>query len=448
VAAPAPAALARLRADFIASVSHELQTPVALVMAYAETLLRGRDHGPAERARFLGVILRETGRLSRLIENVLRFSELERGAPRLAPQRVPLVAFVRAVADDLGPLAAARGARLAVDGDASVAASVDADALRQVLFNVVDNALRYGPSGQTIRVAADWHRAATPDGAAGSPPRADRMAQLVVDDEGPGIAPGDRERAFGRFVRLGQAALGDASGQAPAPRPGGGIGLAVVRDLVEHSGGTVALDCGPGRRRAGAHPAAARGPDAERAAAVRHRTLAPVGREERGRARTDGTSAAGVDPNGERVLRATREGSAVAEGATAAASATSQERADDPCTRRARPVPAAQGTAPGGVARRVLLVEDDADYAFVLDRNLTAEGYAVTTAADGRAAVQLACSAPPAAVVLDLMLPKLDGYGVLTALRGPGSTCPCSCSPRAGRRRTRCWASASARTTT
>ena len=204
--------LQRLRSDFVASVSHELRTPLTQIRMFAETLLLDRVRSPQERVRALEIIDKEARRLTNLVENLLMFSRFERGAVRLPREPRALAPLVREIADGFRPLLAGAGARLETSLDESVTAAVDADALRQVLLNLLDNAVKYGPRGQTIRLAVE---------------RARDTARLVVEDQGPGIPPGQRQRIFERFHRL----------DRDRETTGTGIGLAVVRELVEGLGG-------------------------------------------------------------------------------------------------------------------------------------------------------------------------------------------------------------------
>ena len=208
-------ALAALRLDFVSRVSHELRTPLAQIRLFAETLLLGRVRSQEEARRSLSIIDREARRLAHLVENVLQFSRGERGAVRLAPQPCELAPLVEEVLAGFAPLAGA--AQFGVVGrlEPGVSAAVDADALRQVLLNLLDNAVKHAPLGRTVTVRLE--------------PRPAGGAVLAVEDQGPGIPPAERQRIFRPFERGG----GDR-GSAVA---GAGIGLAVVRELVEAQGG-------------------------------------------------------------------------------------------------------------------------------------------------------------------------------------------------------------------
>ncbi len=213
--------LARLRADFVSGVSHELRTPLAQVRMFAETLLLGRVRSEEERRRSLEIVDQEARRLSHLVENLLHVSRTERLGLRLAPERGSLAPLLDDIAEAFRPLAASRRATIRVEAPADVVAPVDAAAFRQVLLNLLDNAVKYGPEGQVVRV-----RLGTEDG----------EARVAVEDEGPGIPAPDRERVWRRFFRLERD-----RGTAVA---GTGIGLAVVRELVAHHGGRAWIEDG------------------------------------------------------------------------------------------------------------------------------------------------------------------------------------------------------------
>jgi signal transduction histidine kinase len=214
--------LASARRDFVASVSHELRTPLAQIRMFSETLLLRREEDEEERMRWLGIIGREARRLGDLVENILLFSHIDAARMRLEPERTDLGELVEEAVEAYVPMADARRMRIVADAPSRIYAVVDPRALRQVVVNLLDNALKYGPAEQTVRVELER------DGA---------TARLMVADQGAGVADADRRRLFEPFVRL--AASGGTSG-------GSGIGLSVVRSLVQAHGGEVWVDDAPG----------------------------------------------------------------------------------------------------------------------------------------------------------------------------------------------------------
>src|SRR2546427_2082513 len=199
--------LARLRADFVSGVSHELRTPLAQIRMFSETLLLGRVRSDEERERSLEIIDQEARRLTHLVENLLHFSRSERRLTRLSPTPAPLAPLLTEAAEAFTPLAAAGGVTLCTELTDGVVAPVDADALRQMLLNLLDNAVKYGPAGQTVTLGLTL---------------ADGRALVSVDDQGPGIPAAERERIWDRFWRLerdrGSAVAG--TGVRPARRRG------------------------------------------------------------------------------------------------------------------------------------------------------------------------------------------------------------------------------------
>ena len=212
------AALARLRADFVSSVSHELRTPLAQIRMFAELLRMGWIRNEEERQRSLEIVDQEARRLSHLVDTVLAFERGERGKVPLRIETVALAPLLMEVRDAFAPLARARRATLAMQLDECVGAMVDAGALRQVLINLLDNAVKYGPDGQEVRITLTG---------------GDR-ARISVEDDGPGIPVNERERVWEPFRRLARDANSAVAGS--------GIGLAVVRELVERQDGTVRIE--------------------------------------------------------------------------------------------------------------------------------------------------------------------------------------------------------------
>jgi len=214
--------LARLRSDFISSISHELRTPLAQVRMFAETLRLGRVRSDEERRRSLEIIDQEARRLTHLVENILQFSRSERRVTRLSPEPTELASQGRDAIECFAPLALARHVTLRVELADGLVALVDRGALRQTLINLLDNAVKYGPNGQTVTLAMT---------------RQGDAVRITVDDEGPGIEPSERTRIWEPFYRLDRDANSAVAGS--------GIGLAVVHELVTQQGGRVAVEVSP-----------------------------------------------------------------------------------------------------------------------------------------------------------------------------------------------------------
>ena len=215
--------LTRLRTDFISGVSHELRTPLAQIRMFSETLTLGRVRSEEERRRSLAIIDQEARRLTHLVENLLHFSRSERQTAHIAPEPTALAPLVQEVIDGFAPLAAARGVTLAASVPEDLVVPADPGAVRQMLLNLLDNAVKYGPAGQEVRIGAT---------------RENGVARLWVADRGPGIPRADRERVWERFWRLERDRDSSVAGS--------GIGLAVVRELADlHHGRAWIDDVGP-----------------------------------------------------------------------------------------------------------------------------------------------------------------------------------------------------------
>ena len=216
---------ARLRTEFVSGVSHELRTPLAQIRWFAELLHMGKLRTEEERVRSASIIDQEARRLTYLVENVLNFSRGEKGTNRVSPVPADLDHEITEALELFAPLARARKMALAETLDASAVVMLDRDALRQILLNLLDNAVKYGPSGQTITV--------------GSEIAGDR-ARVWVEDQGPGIPHEERQRVWEPYVRLAR--------EAEASTGGSGIGLSVVRELVSLHGGRTRVESAPGGR--------------------------------------------------------------------------------------------------------------------------------------------------------------------------------------------------------
>jgi signal transduction histidine kinase len=208
-------ALIRLRSDFVSRVSHELRTPLTQIRMFAETLLLGRVRSEQEKQRAVEVIDREARRLSHLVENVLQYSRSERETTQLAVRPRRLTPLLSELVEDFNPLLDGTGARVSTHFEDGPRVSVDEDALRQIVLNLLENAVKYGPDEHEVQLGTH---------------RSNGSVRLWVDDQGPGIRPADRERIWEPFQRV-EPEVGSAL-------TGTGIGLSVVRELVTLHGGS------------------------------------------------------------------------------------------------------------------------------------------------------------------------------------------------------------------
>jgi signal transduction histidine kinase len=211
----------RRRAEFIAGFSHEARSPLATIRLYAQGLRFGRIADPTRKDRALDIIDRESRRLVHMVSNFLNHGAVGKEALRLSPRPMELGGAIRGFCSSLQPDLSERRARLEMDTDEMVWIEADPTALQQILRNLVDNALKYGPPGQAIRIRVR---------------REGGSGVLLVEDEGPGIAKGERETVFDPFVRTSEGIRSGAGGS--------GLGLTVVRDLVAMLGGSVRVEEG------------------------------------------------------------------------------------------------------------------------------------------------------------------------------------------------------------
>ena len=222
--------LENVRRDFVANVSHELRTPIASIKGFVETLLDGAADDPADNRRFLGIVARQAERLESIIEDLLALSRIEQseGAGNLPLERVHVLAVLSAAVADCRPRARDRGVTIDVDCDGTLEADVNPALLEQAVINLVDNAVKYSDSGDTIWVSAAVDPAA-PDGPA---------VRIMVRDEGCGIEAEHLPRLFERFYRVDKARSRTLGGT--------GLGLSIVKHIVQAHGGSVSVESTPG----------------------------------------------------------------------------------------------------------------------------------------------------------------------------------------------------------
>ena len=212
--------LARMRSDFVSNVSHELRTPLAQIRLFTETLRLGRAPTNEQRDWSLAHIERETTRLGHLVENVLRFSRTGRDDASVAVP-VDVTAEARRIVEEFRPLAASKHAQVEAHLEATPRVPLRPDALRRMLLNLLDNAVKYGPTGQTVQVSVN---------------ALEGEVRVSVMDEGPGVAAAERESVWRPFQR----------GSAAAIAAGSGIGLTIVRDVAAQHGGRAWVEAAAG----------------------------------------------------------------------------------------------------------------------------------------------------------------------------------------------------------
>jgi PAS domain S-box-containing protein len=216
--------LERTRSEFVATASHELRTPLSAVYGAVRTLRRPDiQHDPEVEAQLLGIIESESDRLKDIVERILLSAEIDRGALALRPERCDL-RDLAASALEAARIHAPAGIHLRLEAPEQITITCDAGKLRQVVVNLIDNAIKYSPDGGAVTVEI----AARPETVA-----------IAVADEGLGIPADERDRVFEKFVRLDPGMRRGVGGS--------GLGLYISRELVERMGGTLRVTSNGGR---------------------------------------------------------------------------------------------------------------------------------------------------------------------------------------------------------
>jgi two-component system phosphate regulon sensor histidine kinase PhoR len=211
-----------VRQEFVANVSHELRTPLSLIKSATETLLDGAKDDSAALVRFLQIIDKHANRLALLIDDLLLLSTLDSGGLRLNRQPLQFRATVQDAIDDLQARALARDVLLENLVPSSLIVLADNDRMRQVISNLLDNAIKYGRAGGKTSVEGR--------------PLPDGRLEIAVVDDGPGIPKDAQERIFERFYRVDKARSREQGGT--------GLGLAIVKHVVQAHGGEVRIESG------------------------------------------------------------------------------------------------------------------------------------------------------------------------------------------------------------
>ena len=218
VAAERERRLAALKSEFVANVSHELKTPLSLVRMFSELLATDRIRDDAKRKQYLSIIMRESERLSALIENVLDFARVERGKAAYQFEEADLSEVVASAVEAYRYRAESEGIEITLQAQPDLPTTLlDERAMELALVNLMDNAIKYAKDGKTIEV-----RVRT---------RGGRSLEVRLEDHGPGIPADEQRRIFDRFVR--------GKGAREKQVRGSGIGLALVQHIARSHGGQV-----------------------------------------------------------------------------------------------------------------------------------------------------------------------------------------------------------------
>jgi signal transduction histidine kinase len=354
------AELDRLRSQFFANISHELRTPLTLILAPIEDLLRSSARLPDKVSEALGIARANALRLLKLINDLLEVVRVDEKMLELRREPIELGGFARGVAESVRMLAEAQGLTLAVEGDrAPLAVSADPARLEKVLLNLLTNAIKFTPNGGRIAVSWRLEREAGPQGTIDT-------AVVEVADTGVGIPAAEIPHIFDRFRQV--------DGSSTRKYQGAGIGLALARDLVAEHGGTLV-----------ARSVLGKGTTLEVRLPIAAGVAAPAA----------APTAGAVDPLQEIYRAAERRG-----GIALADTAPPEE----------------QGPAGRVDGPTVLVVDDEPDMRRYIVSRLV-ETYRVLQSDDGARALELAKRERPDLIVLDFMMPGLDGLQVCRALR-------------------------------
>jgi two-component system phosphate regulon sensor histidine kinase PhoR len=242
--------LESIRRDFVANVSHELKTPLSSIKAYTETLQNGAD--PETTQRFLGRIEEQANRLHHLILDMLMLARIESDHQPFEIVSVDVSEVARACVEAQRAAAEAKRITLAAQCDGATEgglcrAHADREGLREILDNLVDNAIKYTPDGGAVTIAwrseergaRSGERGVSPEPQAPSAPPPAACIVLSVTDTGIGIKSADQERVFERFYRVDKARSRELGGT--------GLGLSIVKHLAQSFGGRVAVESTPGQ---------------------------------------------------------------------------------------------------------------------------------------------------------------------------------------------------------
>jgi signal transduction histidine kinase len=215
--------LARQKTDFVSNVSHELKTPLTSIRMFSELLAEGRVADHAKQRSYLNIISAETARLTRLINNVLDFSRMERGEKKYNFQPCDMTEIVRGTAETFRPHLETAGFKFITElPDAKISIKGDADALSQVLVNLLSNAEKYSNGGKEITLGLAQRQSPLPH------------VEIRVLDRGPGVPRGCEEKIFEKFYRAHDLLSNGIQGS--------GLGLTIARQIARAHGGDITCE--------------------------------------------------------------------------------------------------------------------------------------------------------------------------------------------------------------
>ena len=206
---------ARQKTSFVSNVSHELKTPLTSIRMFAELLLERRVRDKDKKNKYLGIIVSESRRLTRLVNNVLDFSRLEQGKKKYNMEAVDMVSFLMELVEFHKPRIKDADMEYHINiPDRDIIISTDRDALEQVILNLMDNAIKYADTGGEISLSMEAD---------------EKEVEIRIEDRGPGIPDTHRNKIFDKFHRVDDSLT--------ATKQGSGLGLSIAKRMMEDIGG-------------------------------------------------------------------------------------------------------------------------------------------------------------------------------------------------------------------
>ncbi len=413
--------LDRLKSDFLSNVSHELRTPLTAIRSFTEILLDPEPNlADSERQEFLQIVSAQSERLTRLISDLLDLSKIEAGKFECRPVAIEARRLVDTCVHSLRTLAANKNVQLVTDIGSLPPVFADVDRMSQVLTNLIDNAIKFTAAKGTVRVEAlrsptrrcligVEREGALPRGAFhGMESRASAYGEFVVisvRDTGVGISAADELRVFDKFGQVGNVLTDKPQGT--------GLGLPISGSIAVQHGGALWVESTPGVGSvfSVSIPIAPTGARTK----LNGGGLADSGHENGVASALPNSAANGGSASEE----GSRPGSRAADSFAARTSASSAAALDDPAAPSEALVGALQRST---VGKRILVVDDEPSIVSALTEVLQPAGYVAIGCSTGSQAVARARDLRPDAIVLDIMMPEINGFDVLRLLKSEPST--------------------------
>jgi signal transduction histidine kinase len=216
--------IARLRADFISNVTHELKTPLTSILMFAESLFLGRIKSDSDKKEYYSLIIKESGRLKRMINNILEFSKMEKGKAEYRFILVNLSELINSVIQEMNYWLEEKNFEVQTELDKTIAAEIDPEKMKQTLENLLSNAVKYSDENRKIFIRLFFEN---------------NQACIEIEDFGIGIAPNHLDHIFEKFYRASQNEIAEISGT--------GLGLTVVKEIVEAHRGEIKVSSEVGK---------------------------------------------------------------------------------------------------------------------------------------------------------------------------------------------------------